>query len=129
MITEKQYKKAKDIVETYELAKWKNDKEKQKKKNKSLVGTFWVYKDCCYSCPQTSKDYWDIFLAVIGVDKNDDMIVVEIQKDSYGKISITQETHSSGFSTSWVRISEKVFLSGINEILGNFSSVAKTWLV
>ncbi len=63
---------------------------------KANIGKCFVYRNNCYSCPKTKRDYWDNFYKIIGFHKAvdeedfDRYIIVECYKDSKGLIEIRQ---------------------------------------
>ncbi|MFW6172559.1 MAG: hypothetical protein ACOC5T_02335 [Elusimicrobiota bacterium] len=62
----------------------KHIEEEEKEKAEELVGRFFVYRNNCYSLPESDDDYWDVYYAILDKEGT----VLKIEKDSEGDIRI-----------------------------------------
>jgi len=107
-------KKRTEITEKISIIKEKEIKEKIIPRFKTMKGMCFVYRNCCYSCPQTKSDYWDVFRKIIDyvTDKEGYLyfIVEEFSIDGYGHLKL-------GIESVWVHHDDREdIFSGYSEI-------------
>lgn len=90
--------KIKDATNEFHL--WRrnlNELEKQYKQYKiqdmknKYTNTYWIYKNNCYSMPETKEDYWDVFYYIQNVDNIGDIEVLEFSIDRDNRLEIKQK--------------------------------------
>jgi len=81
-------KNEKKYISKLKKKREKLQEEVDKEGCKELVGKTFVYKDNSYSCPKEKKDYWNVYMKVIGAGKDYGVDVLTVQKDDDGRITI-----------------------------------------
>ena len=76
---------------------------------RKYFNTYWMYKDNCYSCPETEADYWNIYKFIYAVDGNK-LKYISFEVDSFGNISIKDEISCSDyFDNTHIKILKQEF--------------------
>lgn len=66
---------------------WAREARQRVKANRPCVGKFYRYRNC-YSCPQQESDYWWLYYAVTGIDKDGNLKAWSFQDDNAGRLTI-----------------------------------------
>ena len=84
------------IMEEIATIREKEIREKIVPRFKAMKGMCFVYRNCCYSCPKTKSDYWDVFRKIIDfvIEKEGHLhfIIEEFSIDSYGRLNLGIES-------------------------------------
>lgn len=72
---------------------------------KTMIGQCFIYKGNSYSCPEKTKDYWDVFRKILeGYENNHggfNFIIEEFSIDRDGKINWTVEIAYAYLDEDW----------------------------
>lgn len=80
--------------------------------------TFWIYKNNCYSCPQSSEDYWDVYYFVRNVDEDGIIELLEFSINKDFELTIKEEKTSSCCFNNYEAITKEEFLTKWEEAMG-----------
>ena len=64
------------------------EREEERKRLQNLAEKCFIYKDNCFSCPSSLKDYWDVYYKILDVTNNNCLMCLEFQTNKYGHITI-----------------------------------------